>query len=139
MSALAVVSLAVAAVALAAAGALVIALARTRRRLAEVQANVERLLETPSPRPTTAEIAVRPTQLEAPPVLAPTPEEVRRAAMAQPIVRALTLSYGLRRALRPESRDRVMAVMRREFRRRRKLRLRAGRRAARFAPVDGSS
>jgi len=138
MSALAVVSLAVGGVALAAAAALALALVRTRSRLEDVSAQVRRLQDTPPPAPTT-DLAVRPTQLEAPPVLVPTSEEVRRAAMAQPVVRAIALSYGLRRALRPESRDRVAAVVRREFRRRRKIRLRAGRRAARFPRVDGAS
>ena len=138
MSALAMVSLAVAGVALATEVALAIVLVRTRRRLEDVYATVRRLEEAPPPAPTT-ELAVRPTQLEAATVVVPTSEEIRRAAMARPVVRAVALSYGLRRALRPESRDRVAALVRREFRRRRKLRLRAGRRAARLAQVDGAS
>jgi hypothetical protein len=137
MSALAVVSLAVAGLALVAAVSLAVALSRTRRSLAEMAATVQRLQDAPQPAPTT-ELALRPTQLEAASVVVPTPAEVRRAAMARPVVRIVALSYGLSRALRPESRDRIAAVMRREFRRRRKLRLRAGRRAARYARVEGT-
>ena len=138
MSALTVSSLAVAVLALGAAAALAVALARTRHRLDELRASVRRLQETPVPSPGT-ELAVRQTQLDTVPAAGPTSDEVLRVAIAHPAVRVVALTYGLRRALRPESRDRVAAVMRREFRRRRKLRLRAGRRAARYARVGGPS
>ena len=138
MSVLTVTSVVVAALALGVVAVLAVALLRTRRRLDELQSSVQRLQEAPAP-PPRAEVAVRPTQVETPAVVVPSSEQVRRAAMAQPVVRAVALSYGLRRALRPESRDRVAAMVRREFRRRRKVRVRAGRRAARFARVDGAS
>ena len=136
MSALTVSSLAIAALALGLAAALTVALVRTRGRLEELHTSIRRLQDAPAPPRT--ELAVRPTQVEVPPAV-PTGDEVLRATMARPAVRVVALSYGLRRALRPESRDRIAAVMRREFRRRRKLRLRAGRRAARYARVEGSS
>lgn len=68
-------------------------------------------------------------------VVAPTNVQVVDATLGRPLVRAAVIGHGLRRALRSEHRDRIAAMMRREFRRRRKLRLRAGRRAARLAVV----
>ena len=69
-------------------------------------------------------------------IVLPTSEQVVNATMGRPLVRGAVLSYGLAQALRPESRDRIRGMVRREFRRRRKMRLQAGRRAARGAPVD---
>ncbi len=77
----------------------------------------------------------RPDQL----VLVPTTGHVVEATLGAPLVRAVVLGHGLQRALRPESRDRVRALMRREFSRRRKVRQRAGRRAAREAGVHARS
>jgi hypothetical protein len=71
-------------------------------------------------------------------IVVPTTAQVVDATMGRPLVRASVLAYGLRRALRPESRDRIRALMRREFQRRRKMRQRAARRAARMAPVHQS-
>lgn len=71
----------------------------------------------------------------APDVVAPTSAQIVDATLGRPLVRAATVTHGLRRALRPESRDRIAALVRREFRRRRKLRMKAGRRAARLAVV----
>jgi hypothetical protein len=68
-------------------------------------------------------------------IVVPTTAQVVDATMGRPLVRASALAHGLRRALRPENRDRIRAMMRREFHRRRKMRQRASRRAARMAPV----
>jgi hypothetical protein len=68
-------------------------------------------------------------------IVVPTTAQVVDATMGRPLVRASALAHGLRRALRPEHRDRIRALMRREFQRRRKMRQRAARRAARMAPV----
>lgn len=62
-------------------------------------------------------------------------------ALVEPLARRLVhvsaVSYGLRRALRAENRDRVAALVRRDLRRRRKLRQRAARRAFRVVPIRG--
>lgn len=68
-------------------------------------------------------------------IVVPTTAQVVDATMGRPLVRASALAHGLRRALRPDNRDRIRAMMRREFQRRRKMRQRAARRAARMAPV----
>ncbi|MGI8986679.1 MAG: hypothetical protein ACR2GM_07790 [Nocardioidaceae bacterium] len=68
-------------------------------------------------------------------VVVPTTSQVIDATLGRPLVRAAVLGHGIRRALRAKHRDRVRSMMRREFHRRRKLRLRAGRRAARLAIV----
>lgn len=68
-------------------------------------------------------------------VVVPTTAQVVDATMGRPLVRASAFAHGLRRALRPENRDRIRSMMRREFQRRRKMRQRAARRAARMAPV----
>lgn len=65
-------------------------------------------------------------------VVQPTPEQVVATILGRPGPRASAFVAGMRHALRPESRDRIRALMRREFRRRRKERLRAGRRAVRM-------
>ena len=66
-------------------------------------------------------------------VVVPTSEQVALATMSRPSVRLATLAHGVAHALRPESRDRIAALVRREYRERRRTRLRAGRRAARAA------
>lgn len=67
-------------------------------------------------------------------VVPPTQQQVLATALGRPGVRLSVLAHGLSHALRPESRDRVLGLMRREFGRRRRARLQAGRRAARDAP-----
>jgi len=57
------------------------------------------------------------------------------AVLARPLVRASALSYGVRRALRAENRDRVSALVRRDLRRRHKIRRRAARRSGRVVPI----
>lgn len=73
-------------------------------------------------------------------IVTPTTRQIVDATMNRPLVRVSVLSHGLAHALRPESRDRIMALMRREFRSRRRQRKRAARQAARLenprTPID---
>lgn len=81
-----------------------------------------------------------PRRVEGRVVVPPSGQQVVNAAMSRPHVRLAVLAHGLTYALRPESRDRITALMRREFRRRRRERLSAGRRAVRAArPVSANS
>jgi len=66
-------------------------------------------------------------------VVPPTQHQVVQATLGRPGVRLSIVTHGLAHALRPESRDRISALMRREFRRRRRERQQAGRRAVRAA------
>ena len=66
-------------------------------------------------------------------VVPPTQQQVVQAALGRPGVRLSIVAHGVTYALRAESRDRIAALMRREFRRRRRQRLQAGRRAVRSA------
>jgi hypothetical protein len=80
------------------------------------------------------ESAVRvlaPRHVEGRVIVPPTGQQVVGAALSRPHVRLAILVHGLTYALRPESRDRITALMRREYRRRRRQRLAAGRRAVR--------
>jgi hypothetical protein len=72
-------------------------------------------------------------------IVPPTGQQVVGAALSRPHVRLAVVLHGLTYALRPESRDRITSLMRREYRRRRRERLAAGRRAVRAAhpaPAD---
>ena len=75
----------------------------------------------------------RPVHVNGRVVVPPTGQQVVGAALSRPHVRLAILLHGLTYALRPESRDRITALMRREYRRRRSERLAAGRRAVRTA------
>jgi hypothetical protein len=66
-------------------------------------------------------------------VVPPTQQQVLATALGRPGVRLSVFTHGLTHALRAESRDRILGMMRREYRRRRRERLQAGRRAARAA------
>jgi hypothetical protein len=66
-------------------------------------------------------------------VVPPTQQQVLATALGRPGVRLSVFAHGVSHALRPESRDRILGMMRREYRRRRRERLQAGRRAARAA------
>jgi hypothetical protein len=66
-------------------------------------------------------------------IVPPTQAQVVRTALGRPGVRLSVLAHGLARALRAENRDRIIALMRREYRHRRRERLRAGRQAVRLA------
>jgi hypothetical protein len=74
-----------------------------------------------------------PRQVEGRVIVPPTGQQVVGAALSRPHVRLAILIHGLTYALRPESRDRITSMMRREYRRRRRERLAAGRRAVRTA------
>ena len=56
-----------------------------------------------------------------------------------PLIRVVAVAHGVRCALAQANRDRIRALVRRDIRRRHKLRLRAARRAARVVPVDADS
>lgn len=66
-------------------------------------------------------------------IVPPTQAQVVRTALGRPGVRLSVLIHGLTHALRAENRDRIVALMRREYRHRRRERLRAGREAMRVA------
>lgn len=89
---------------------------------ATVQAQVVELVALPDPEPPVVDGAVTRSQVVA-------------AALARPLVRASALSYGVRRALRAENRDRVSALVRRDLRQRHKIRRRAARKAGRVVPI----
>ena len=100
------------------------------------------------PRPST-ELAIPEPQpvarvVEGRVIVTPTTRQVVDATMNRPLVRVSILSHGLAHALRPESRDRIMALMKREFQSRRRQRKRAAKRAARVehpspAPIDNAT
>ncbi|WP_286690817.1 hypothetical protein [Aeromicrobium sp. REDSEA-S38_B2] len=77
--------------------------------------------------------ALAPRVVEGRVVVPPTQDQVVAATLSRPQVRLAVVAEGLAHALRPESRDRISALVRREYRGRRRERLRAGRRAARAA------
>jgi hypothetical protein len=109
---------------------------------------VRTLRETPTPTPVSTELVrveqAMPVTPQVPAVLAPrlvegrlivppTQQQVVATALGRPGVRLSVFVHGVAHALRPESRDRILGMMRREYRRRRRERLQAGRRAARAA------
>lgn len=65
-------------------------------------------------------------------IVPPTTKQIVDATMSRPLVRVSVISHGLAYALRPESRDRIVALMRREFQSRRRQRKRAAKQAARL-------
>ncbi|MDR6119346.1 hypothetical protein QE370_002530 [Aeromicrobium sp. SORGH_AS981] len=77
--------------------------------------------------------ALAPRVVEGRVVVPPTQDQVVAATLSRPQVRLAVVAEGFAHALRPESRDRISALVRREYRGRRRERLRAGRRAARAA------
>jgi hypothetical protein len=76
---------------------------------------------------------LEPRVIEGRVVVPPTQAQVVRTALGRPGVRLSVLIHGLAHALRAENRDRIAALMRREYRHRRRERLRAGREAVRIA------
>ncbi|MEJ7635703.1 hypothetical protein [Aeromicrobium sp.] len=64
-------------------------------------------------------------------IVPPSEQQVVSAALSRPGVRLSILAHGVAHALRAESRDRIVSLMRREYRQRRRERLQAGRRAVR--------
>lgn len=65
-------------------------------------------------------------------IVTPTSRQIVDTTMNRPLVRISVLSHGLAHALRPESRDRIMALMRREYQSRRRQRKQAAKQAARI-------
>ena len=100
----------------------------------------------------TGDLVVRPPTAEPSPTrvvdgqvfVVPSQHDVVATALSRPATRVSVLVHGLAHALRPESRDRISALMRREYTRRRRERQRAARQAARLhtpssAPPPGTS
>jgi hypothetical protein len=77
--------------------------------------------------------ALAPRVVEGRVIVPPTQAQVVRTALGRPGVRLSVFAHGLARALRAENRDRIVSLMRREYRHRRRERLRAGRQAVRVA------
>lgn len=125
-------------------GAALIAV-RAVRRLEAAAPSTEVVLVQEQPvaeqatRPTTEVVVLDPREsleprtVEGRLIVPPTQEQVVRTALGRPGVRLSVVVHGVAHALRPESRDRIAAMMRREYRRRRRERLQAGRRAVREA------
>ena len=76
-------------------------------------------------------VVLEPRVVEGRLVVPPTHQQVVQTALGRPGVRLSIVVHGAAHALRAESRDRISALMRREYRRRRRERLQAGRRAVR--------
>lgn len=95
--------------------------------------STEIVRQEPAPEPTSTAVATVPAAriVEGRVIVAPSTQQVVEATLGRPLVRISVLSHGLAHALRPESRDRIMALMRREFQGRRRARKRAARQAAR--------
>ena len=139
MSFEAVLLLATALLAVVAVTAAVVAV-RAARRLAQAPAAVptEPTEKPESPAASTAPVhAPVPVRIVEGRVIAtPTEEQVVATALGRPAVRLSIYASGLAHALRPESRDRILALMRREYRHRRRVRQRIARRAARDVPTS---
>ncbi|HSI26934.1 MAG TPA: hypothetical protein VK948_05940 [Aeromicrobium sp.] len=84
-------------------------------------------------------IELQPRMVEGRVIVPPTQDQVLATVLGRPGVRANVVLYGLAHALRAENRDRIVALMRREYRQRRRERLRAGRAAARVTPIRKAS
>lgn len=133
-------------------GAAVIAV-RAVRQVARTQAapaQPDPIDEIATPRTTSTVIAMRdepellddrlePRIVEGRLIVPPTQQQVVRTALGRPGVRLSVVAHGMAHALRAESRDRISALMRREYRRRRRERLQAGRRAVRSARPSAPS
>lgn len=83
------------------------------------------------PRTTHVSQELEPRLVEGRLIVPPSQQQVVNTALGRPGVRLSVLAHGLAHALRAESRDRITAMMRREYRRKRRERLQAGRRAVR--------
>jgi hypothetical protein len=123
-------------------GAALVAVRAVRRLDAATRApalvrEAEPPVAEPDARPVTdlvvldAHESLEPRTVEGRLVVPPTQQQVVQTALGRPGVRLSIFVHGAAHALRAESRDRIAAVMRREFRRRRRERLQAGRRAVR--------
>ncbi|WP_456694646.1 hypothetical protein [Aeromicrobium sp. P5_D10] len=83
--------------------------------------------------PAKLDVRLEPRVIEGRLIVPPTQQQVVRTALGRPGVRLSVFAHGVAHALRAESRDRITALMRREYRRRRRERLQAGRKAVRSA------
>ncbi len=97
--------------------------------------STEVVRQEPAAEPLSTEVATKSGAriVEGRVIVAPSTQQVVEATLGRPLVRLSVLSHGLAFALRPESRDRIRALMRREFQDRRRARRRAARQAARNA------
>ena len=118
--------------------AAVIAVRAARRVTPPAQAPANNVAAQPStevavlePMPQVDHVALEPRVVEGRLVVPPSQQQVVNTALGRPGVRLSVFAHGLAHALRAESRDRITAMMRREYRRRRRERLQAGRRAVR--------
>lgn len=137
MSAEVLILVATAVLAVVAISAAVIAV-RAARRIAAAQQAPAPPAERPStelvtldPLPERRDEAVAPRVVKGRLIVPPSEQQIVNTALGRPGVRLSILAHGVAHALRPESRDRITAMMRREYRRRRRERLQAGRRAVR--------
>ena len=123
-------------------GAALVAVRAVRRleaaaRRPEPAEPLDRAEPRPESRPSTEVVvldrheSLEPRTVEGRLIVPPTQEQVVRTALGRPGVRVSVVAHGVAHALRAESRDRIAAMMRREYRRRRRERLQAGRRAVR--------
>lgn len=123
------------------------ALAGMTALLVQVRALRRELAEKSSQQPAPAQQAAAAAEAARPPAVvrttapsvsasAPTNRQIVLATLGHPLVRVAAVSHGLCQALRAENRDRIGAVVRRDLRRREKLRRRVGRRAARALPTS---
>ncbi|HWV26411.1 MAG TPA: hypothetical protein VNZ66_04245 [Aeromicrobium sp.] len=132
-----VVTALVAAVAVAAAVVAVRALREVRRINAERAAEPPRELVVTEPEPSVVDVDARPVKVVEGRVVATlTQQDLLEARLSRPLARLSVYAHGIAHALRPESRDRITALMKREYRRRRAIRLRAARRALYAVPND---
>ena len=118
--------------------AAVIAVRAARRAAPLTQAPVDTAAQPPSselavfePMPQVDHVELEPRVVEGRLVVPPSQQQVVNTALGRPGVRLSIFAHGVAHALRAESRDRITAMMRREYRRRRRERLQAGRRAVR--------
>lgn len=84
------------------------------------------------------EVALRPEPevrvVEGRVIVTPTKEQVVAAQLTRPSTRLMIVMAGVAHALRPESRDRITGMVKRDYRQRRRARQRAANRAARSTP-----
>lgn len=106
-----------------------------QRRIEPVHPELVHLRPEPVPAHDEPQVQVNEGQV----VVRPTTNQIVATTMHHPLVRLNVLMVGLSHALRPESRDRIGSLMRREFRARKTARRKAARRAARGVPAANSS
>ena len=97
------------------------------------------LVERPAPVVTQLPASLAPRVVEGRLIVPPTQQQVVATALGRPGVRLSVFTHGVAYALRPESRDRILGMMKREYRRRRRERLQAARRAARTATPSATA